>query len=191
MPKNLDTVIFFMIIAVVALVRVLKYALEQQESQQRRGPEESSEWLDDSEAGDRSGWEDWQALGEMIETRRREVMTPQTEVPPVPAVPLGPQEPKPAAPAAAPVRERVYLDQKEISQIATRSREVTAAKTAGMRVSELAEQSLALAFPDMPTGPRRSRSGRAPIRLRLRGRADLSRAVLYGEIISLPRAFDV
>lgn len=91
--------------------------------------------------------------------------------------------------APQPAPERRYLDEETIeTELGKAARAATEQAT-----QDIYSQSAATAFPAaaVPTVRLQRTDHRAPIRLRSRGRASLRQAILLGEVLGPPRAFDV
>ncbi|MDX9978434.1 MAG: hypothetical protein RBU25_00160, partial [Lentisphaeria bacterium] len=91
--------------------------------------------------------------------------------------------------APQPPPERRYLDEKTIeTELGKAAREATEQAT-----QDIYSASAAAAFPivPVPTVRLQRTDHRSPIRLRSRGRASLRQAILLGEVLAPPRAFDV
>jgi hypothetical protein len=91
--------------------------------------------------------------------------------------------------APQPPPERRYLDEEAVeTELGKAAREATEQAT-----QEIYSQSAAAAFPSgtVRTVRLRRTDHRAPIRLRSRSRASLRQAILLGEVLGPPRAFDV
>lgn len=91
--------------------------------------------------------------------------------------------------APQPPPERRYLDEETIeTELGKAARAATEQAT-----QDIYSQSAAAAFPvvAVPAVRLQRTDHRAPIRLRSRGRASLRQAILLGEVLAPPRAFDV
>lgn len=91
--------------------------------------------------------------------------------------------------APQPPPERRYLDEETIeTELGKAARAATEQAT-----QDIYSQSAAAAFPTVavPAVRLQRTDHRAPIRLRSRGRASLRQAILLGEVLAPPRAFDV
>lgn len=104
-------------------------------------------------------------------------------------VQAAPPKPKPAPAAPPPPPEvRHYLNEQEVeAELAQAAKAVTE-----QAVTKVYTQSASAAFPLVrQVRPQRHAGQRGPIRVKAHGKANLRQAILLGEVLGPPRAFDL
>ncbi len=193
----MGSVITIIIVIVAVILQITKAVREQRES---------------SGGGDEGWWED--------EGKGAAAPTAPTAPQPLvkrspPAVPAGKPKPTPSAHVQAILRQLQQQQQQQVQAAAPRPKPVPAAPPPAARhyldeqaveaelaqaakaateqaVTEVYTQSMGAAFPlARRIRPQRQAGQRGPIRVKAHGQANLRRAILLGEVLGPPRAFDL